>query len=455
MTLWTLGTLAAACGGRLSGADPATPVTGVSIDTRTLAPGDAFFAIQGVAKDAHEFAPAALAKGAACVVVSRPVGEPAITVPDVLESLRQAGIAARARIGDIPVVAVTGSVGKTGTKEMLLLAFGAAGSVHASVASYNNHWGVPLTLARMPADVDAAIFEIGMNHAGEITPLARMVRPDIAIITAVEAVHLEFFESVAGIADAKAEIFLGLPTGGTAIIPADNPYADRLRRAAEAAHARIVTFGEGKADVRLLSAEGGDVLAEVSGTTVKYRLAEAGRHVAMNSLTVLAALEAAGRDLALGAAALGGFTAPKGRGRRVRLAVAGGEAILLDEAFNANPAAMAAALAALGRTEGRRIAILGDMRELGPTAPELHRGLAGAVIEAGTRIVHTVGAMSEHLRDALPPEIRGQHFATAADLLAALPPVEPGDAVLVKASKAIGLAAVVDALEARYGGRDA
>ncbi|MCF3936440.1 UDP-N-acetylmuramoyl-tripeptide--D-alanyl-D-alanine ligase [Acuticoccus sp. M5D2P5] len=451
-SIWTLGEIADITGGALSGVAPEDAVGGISIDTRTLESGDAFFAIQGVSMDAHRFVPAALEKGAAAAVISAGEADRAIRVPDVLEALVALGRAARGRIGaEVPVVAVTGSVGKTGTKEMLRLAFGAGGAVHASAASYNNHWGVPLSLARMPADSEAGIFEIGMNHAGEILPLTAMVRPTIAIITTVEAVHLEFFESVAGIADAKAEIFTGLVPGGTAIVPAGSPHAARLIAAAEACGARVVTFGAEGADVSLVEVDEEGVIADVFGTRIAYELAP-GAHIAHNSLAVLAALSVAGRDVFEGAAALSAWSAPKGRGRRVRLRPAGGDAVLLDDAFNANPAAMAAAIAALGRVPAkRRIAILGDMLELGPSADDLHRGLAPLLVDADTRIVHTVGTMTKHLRDALPFDLRGIHADNAADLIARLDPIEAGDAVLVKASKATGLSVIVDALESRYG----
>jgi UDP-N-acetylmuramoyl-tripeptide--D-alanyl-D-alanine ligase len=426
----------------------------VSIDTRTLRPGDVFFAIRGVRMDGHAFVRDALNKGAAAVVVSEGEETPAITVEDTLAALRRAGIVARRRIGaNVPVVGVTGSVGKTGTKEMMRLAFGALGSAHASEASYNNHWGVPLSLARMPADTEAAVFEMGMNHAGEIRALTTLVRPTVAVVTAVEAVHLEFFDSVAGIADAKAEIFEGLDEGGAAILPVDNPYTDRLRRAAERYAARIVTFGGTGADVRLVShADDGATEAEVFGEPVRFQLLHPGVHVARNALTVLAALAVTGRPVAVGAEALSHWTAPRGRGRRVRLRPAGGEALLLDEAYNANPASMEAAIASIARAPAtRRVAILGDMLELGPTENDLHRGLAPLLVDARVRIVHTVGNMMTNLRDALPFEMRGRHAETAGDLLEELPEVEPGDVVLVKGSNAVGLSRVVDGIEQRFG----
>lgn len=452
--LWTLGELAAACGGRLRNAAPDTVVSGVSIDTRTLGKGEAFFAIKGVSMDGHQFVPDALEKGAAAVVVSAPSSGPCIQVDDTMDAMRRAAAAARARLADgTAVVAVTGSVGKTGTKEMLKLAFAASGSAHASSASHNNHWGVPLSLTRMPRDVRAGIFEIGMNHAGEITPLTRLVRPTVAIITTVAAVHLEFFDSVAGIADAKAEIFLGLAPGGIAIIPADNEYAPRLTRAAQAVGAKIVTFGTSTADVSPIAwYEDGFVEASVFGAPVRFPMGDVGPHNRRNALAVLAALYASGRNVAQGANRLAQWQTPKGRGKRITLTVPGGEATLLDDAYNANPASMAAAIAVLEMTPAeRRVAILGDMRELGPTAPDLHGGLAPLLVKSGVRIVHTVGAMSEHLRNALPENMRGEAFATADDVVRRLPEVRAGDAILVKASLGTGLPAVVAALQERYG----
>ena len=451
MTLWTLDTLATAAGGRLVGASPDAAVGGISIDTRTLRPGDAFFAIKGVSMDGHRFVGAALEKGAAVAVVSEGDAAPAVVVPDVLRALEGVGIAARARIGaDVPVVAVTGSVGKTGTKEMLRLAFGPG--THAADASYNNHWGVPLTLARMPADARAGIFEIGMNHAGEITPLTRMVRPKTAIVTTVGAAHLEFFPSVEAIADAKAEIFLGLEPGGVAIIPADNPHSARLAAAARAAGAEIMTFADETADIRLTGFDpvSGRAEASVFGAPVAFRV-HGGAHIARNALAVLGALHAAGRPL-VDIAALDAWQAPKGRGRTVRLPAGEGEIVLLDEAYNANPASMGAAIGMLGDTPAtRRIAILGDMLELGVTSADLHRGLTPLLIEADARIVHTVGPMMSHLAQSLPAAMRGTHAPDAAALAATLPPFRSGDAVLVKGSNAMGLSRIVDAIESQYG----
>lgn len=315
MTLWTIEDMAAAMRATKSGALP-TDITGISIDSRTAGKGDAFFAIQGDNRDGHEFVEAALTGGAAVAVVARnrkvqfAAGAPLLEVDDVLEGLRDLARAARARISHAKVIGVTGSVGKTGTKEALRLALGADGETYASVASYNNHWGVPLSLSRCPADVKYAVFEIGMNHAGEITPLTAMVRPHIAIVTTVEPVHLEYFGSLEKIADAKAEIFTGIEPGGTAILNRDNSQYARLAAAAKAAKvARIVSFGEdAKADTRLvrhsLQPDCSTVEADILGEHVTYKLGAPGKHLVLNSLAVLTAVSLAGADLALAALAL-------------------------------------------------------------------------------------------------------------------------------------------------------
>ena len=372
--LWTGAALVEAMQARAIGGAP--DVSGVSIDTRTLKPGDLFFAIKGDARDGHDFVAAALEKGAAAaVVLESRAGEfagkgPLFAVPDVLEAMVALGRASRAR-SQARIVAVTGSVGKTGTKEALRTVLSAQGATHASAASYNNHWGVPLTLARMPADSRFGVFEIGMNHAGEITPLVAMVRPHVALITTVEPVHLENLGSVEAIADAKAEIFSGLVEGGTAVINRDNPHYERLRRAAEASPAgRIVSFGEHpEADVRMtrviLQPDQSIVEAMLFGEAATFRIASPGKHVALNSLGVLGAVQALGADLALAAIALADVTPPTGRGEQIRLPAPGGEIALYDESYNANPASMRAALGVLGQgrvgVRGRRIAVLGDM----------------------------------------------------------------------------------------------
>jgi len=371
-SLWTLADMARAMRADIAGA-PQAEIAGISIDTRTIAKGEAFFALTDV-RDGHDFVEAALKAGAGVAVVARskrdrfPADAPLLLVDDVLDGLRDLARAARARMS-AKVIAVTGSVGKTGTKEALRLALSADGETHASVASYNNHWGVPLSLARCPADVKYAIFEIGMNHAGEITPLTKLARPHVAIVTTVEAVHLEYFGSIEKIADAKAEIFLGLEPGGTAVINRDNSQYARLAAAATAAGVKhIVRFGEDPScEARLirfaLHADMSSVHADILGHEVHYKLGAPGRHLVNNSLAVLAAASLAGADLALAALALGKLRAPAGRGARIILHPPGGSALLIDESYNANPASMAAAIALLGQAEigarGRRIAVLG------------------------------------------------------------------------------------------------
>jgi UDP-N-acetylmuramoyl-tripeptide--D-alanyl-D-alanine ligase len=339
--------------------------------------------------------------------------------------------------------------------------FGRQGATHASAASYNNHWGVPLSLARMPRDTAFGVFEIGMNHPGEITPLVRMARPHVAIITAIAPVHLEFFGTLQAIADAKAEIFLGIEPGGAAVLNRDDGQFEHLAGASRAAGvARIVTFGEHeRADARVLKmslqAETSTVEARVFGQDVAYKLGAPGRHVVMNSLAVLAAAVLAGADLALAALALVDLQPPTGRGERMRLVLPGGNALLIDESYNANPASMRAALALLGQVPmqrlGRRIAVLGDMLELGPQGSVLHAGLADAVRESAVDLVYCAGPLMKSLWDALPSERRGGYADTAAaledEVLAA---VRAGDAVMVKGSLGSRMGPVVKALRSRY-----
>lgn len=463
--LWRPEEIVEATGGKPVG--PLGPVSGISIDTRTLAPGDLFFAIKGDARDGHDFVQGALGNGAAAAVVADEraaefeAAGPLVVVPDVLEAMRRLGIAARHRSA-ARIVAVTGSVGKTGTKEALRLAFERLGATHASVASYNNHWGVPLTLARMPREAAYGVFEIGMNHAGEIEPLTRMVRPHVAVITTVEPVHIEFFRSIWGIADAKGEIFAGLEPGGTAVLNRDNPYFERLRAHALASSAgRILTFGEhADADVRaeriILKPDMSIVEARILGTPLVYRVGAPGRHVAMNSLSVLATVKAVGGDLAVAALALADLAPPTGRGERTVLRANGGDFVLIDEAFNANPASMRAALANLGATQpgprGRRVAVLGDMLELGTEGPTLHRELADSVAE-NSDLVYAAGPLMKHLVEALRPERCGGYAATAAELEpTVLATIRAGDAVMVKGSKGILVSRIVQALKERFGG---
>ncbi|MDC7785382.1 UDP-N-acetylmuramoylalanyl-D-glutamyl-2,6-diaminopimelate--D-alanyl-D-alanine ligase [Rhodoplanes sp. TEM] len=463
--LWTVGDMAAAMSAEGSGPLPAA-IVGLSIDSRTVSTGEAFFAIVGERLDGHDFVAKALANGAALAVVSQarraefPADAPLLVVPDVLEGLRHLARAARAR-SPARVIAVTGSVGKTSTKEALRVALRADGETHASTASFNNHWGVPLSLARLPETARYAVFEIGMNHAGEITPLVALVRPHVAIVTTVEPVHLEFFPDVAAIADAKAEIFGGLEPGGAAVINRDNPHFERLkRRAAQAGVERIVSFGENaKADARLLKYalqdDGSTVEASILGSVVDYRIGAPGRHFVLNSLAVLAAASLAGADLALCALALAGQRPAAGRGTRMELAIPGGRALLIDESYNANPTSMRAALAVLGRApvhgRGRRIAVLGDMLELGAAATGLHAGLAEAVVESGVDLVFCAGPLMRALWDALPADRRGGWAANSEELEPqVLAEIQPGDAVMVKGSLGSRMGPIVKALARRY-----
>ena len=462
--LWTVDAMAAAMHADKSGALPAD-VPGLSIDTRSIGKGEAFFAIKGDNRDGHDFAEAALKAGAGLAVVARAQaarfpGAPLLLVDDVLDGLRALARAARARM-QAKVIAVTGSVGKTGTKEALKLALSPDGETHVSAASYNNHWGVPLSLARCPQNAKYAVFEIGMNHAGEITPLTKLVRPHVAVITAIAPVHLEFFGSLDKIADAKAEIFIGIEPGGAAVLNRDNDQYARLEKAAKAANvSRIVSFGEhAKAEAQLLRVslqpDSSTVEARILGQPVTYKLGAPGRHFVLNSLAVLAAAALAGADLALAAVALAHLQPPVGRGARVSLRVPGGSALLIDESYNANPASMAAAIALLGQApvgqRGRRIAVLGDMLELGAAGAELHRGLAAPLQEANVDLVFCSGPLMHALWEALPSGRRGGYAETAAALEAGvLEAIHDGDVVMVKGSLGSKMGPIVKALERQF-----
>ncbi|XSG82914.1 MAG: UDP-N-acetylmuramoylalanyl-D-glutamyl-2,6-diaminopimelate--D-alanyl-D-alanine ligase [Methyloligella sp. ZOD6] len=457
--LWTVGEIAQAVGGE-SAQDAATPVTGVSIDTRTLKPGECFVAIKGVSLDGHQFVDAALEAGAACAIVETDYAgdDPRlIRVADSFEALQDLGRAARARAAGTKIIAVTGSAGKTGTKEALRLALAPSGTVHASAKSYNNHWGVPLSLANMRRDTAFGVFEVGMNHAGEITPLSRMIRPHIAIVTTVAPVHLGHFASLEEIADAKAEIFDGLEPGATGILNKDNAFFDRLAKAARAKGASILSFGESEgADFRLrdvsLTPEGSAVTADLGGTKLAYRLGAPGRHLVQNALAVLAAVHAAGADLKQATAALKDWHAQAGRGEWQVFEGGQGRIAVVDEAYNANPASMRAALETIGlvprEVYGRRIAVLGDMLELGEGSAAFHRELAQFIDASGIDIVFACGELMPALFDALPPEKKGG-YANAADALAplVLKAVRPGDIVMVKGSFGAKLAPLVSELK--------
>jgi UDP-N-acetylmuramoyl-tripeptide--D-alanyl-D-alanine ligase len=464
--LWTISDMAAAMRADKSGALP-PDVNGISIDSRGIGRGDAFFALTD-ARDGHDFVDAALKAGAGVAVVARakrdqfPADAPLLLVDDVLEGLRDLARAARRRT-QAKIIAVTGSVGKTGTKEALRLALSADGETHASAASYNNHWGVPLSLARCPADVKYAVFEIGMNHAGEITPLTQLVRPHVAIVTTVEAVHLEYFGSIEKIADAKAEIFTGVEPGGAAVINRDNSQYGRLAAAAKAAGVRVVSFGEhAAADTRLvrhaLQSESSCVHASILGEDVTYKLGAPGKHLILNSLAVLTAASLAGADLALAALALQQLRAPTGRGARMTLKASGGSALLIDESYNANPASMAAAIALLGQAaigpKGRRIAVLGDMLELGDQGTTLHAALVKAIEAAKVDLVYCSGPLMHSLWQALPSGRRGGYAETAAQLEpVVLDSIHAGDAVMVKGSFGSKMGPIVKALERQYSGK--
>jgi UDP-N-acetylmuramoyl-tripeptide--D-alanyl-D-alanine ligase len=463
--LWTVDAMAQAMRAARSGALPAS-ISGISIDSRSIGHGEAFFAILGDARDGHDFVPAALASGAGLAVISAakrdafPKDAPLLAVPgDVLDGLRDLARAARVR-SSAKVIGVTGSVGKTGTKEALRLALSACGETHASVASYNNHWGVPLSLARCPVGARFAVFEMGMNHAGEIEPLSRLVQPHVAIVTTIAPVHLEYLGSIEAIADAKAEIFRGLVKGGAAVINRDIPQYARLASAAENAGARVVSFGEhAGADARLLTsslhADCSTAQARILGTDVTYKLGAPGRHVVMNSLAVLAAASLVGADLALAALALAGLAPPTGRGARSALELPGGSALLIDESYNANPASMQAAMALLGQADvvgrGRRIAVLGDMLELGPSGADLHRGLVEPVVAQGIDLVFCCGPLMRSLWEALPSERRGAYAETSAALEPqVLAAVRAGDAIMIKGSLGSRMGPIVKALEKNY-----
>jgi UDP-N-acetylmuramoyl-tripeptide--D-alanyl-D-alanine ligase len=463
--LWSIAELAAALSARPQG-DAAQDVTGISIDTRTLEAGDLFVALKDQ-RDGHEFVSTAFKNGAAAALVSqsyeRGAGDGALfRVLDALKGLEALGRAARDRLAvDARVVAVTGSAGKTGTKEMLRACLAPLGPTHASEKSYNNHWGVPLSLARMPRDTRFGVFEIGMNHAGEIRPLTKMVRSDAAIITTVEAVHLEHFASVEAIADAKGEIFEGLAAGGSAIIKFDNPHAARLIAIAKCLGARPITFGfDPEADVRgdglKLSDSCSEMTVWIGGQNLKIHLATAGRHIAENALAAVAALWAIGAELDRAVAALADLQAPAGRGARSVLHVAGGEALLIDESYNANPASMRAALQTLGSVPrqkfSRRIAVLGDMLELGPDAPALHAGLKDAVEDAGVDLIFACGPHMKGLYDALPMAKKGGYSLASSSLEDAIASrLRGGDVIMVKASNGTRLQPVVHGLKSRYG----
>jgi UDP-N-acetylmuramoyl-tripeptide--D-alanyl-D-alanine ligase len=463
--LFTAQEMANATRGRLQGGSQEN-VTGISIDTRTLVAGEAFFAIKGDRLDGHDYAEAALAKGAAFAVVDEASAKrfpnaALLVVGETLQAMRDVAAAARAR-SNAKIIAVTGSAGKTGTKEALKLALSPSGETHASSASFNNHWGVPLSLSRLSQDAKFGVFEIGMNHAGEITPLVKLVRPHVAIITTIEPVHLEYFSGLDAIADAKAEIFAGVEPGGAAVLNRDNSQFARLEAAAKAAGvSRIVGFGsDAKSDARLievaLQEDSSTVHAEIFGEKLMFKLGAPGKHLAMNALAVLASAKLAGADLAKAALALSQLVPPPGRGRRIALRLPGGEGLLIDESYNANPASMRAAVDVLSRApvgkQGRRIAVLGDMLELGSEAPLRHTELAESLDAGKIDLVLCSGPLMHFLWDALPPGRRGGYAENAQALEPqVLSALRGGDAVMVKGSNASGMGKIVKSLVEKFG----
>jgi UDP-N-acetylmuramoyl-tripeptide--D-alanyl-D-alanine ligase len=457
-TLWSLKDIAAAVGAKSAAEGD---VGGVSIDTRTLQPGDLFVALKD-ARDGHDFVEDAITKGAAAALVSRGVSgiasEKLIKVDDTQRALEALG---RARRGDVSarIAAVTGSVGKTSTKEALRHLLSLQGNTHASAASYNNLWGVPLSLARMPRETQYGIFEIGMNHAGEITPLTAQVRPHVAIVTMVAAVHLEHFGSVGEIADAKGEIFSGLEQGGVAVINGDLEWSGRLKaHAMEARPSRIVTYGKTQgSDVRLKSLDLGEhssiAYVELFGKPLRYQIGAPGEHWAINSLGVLAVIACLGGDAERAANDMASLSALAGRGAREKIEGPKGVFELIDESYNANPLSMAAAIATLGRTGtgpgGRRIAVLGDMLELGPTAGTLHAGLSKALSEHRIDAVFASGPLMHHLWQAIAEGQRGGYAPTSAEIADQVADsVKAGDVVMIKGSYGSKMRVVVEALRA-------
>ena len=457
--LWKTKDMIAAMNGRSIG-DMPDEISDIAIDSRAAVYGDAFFAIKGDRFDGHDFITAAMVSGAAVCVVAESklpalgkLTAPLIVVDDVLAGLEKLALAARART-NAKVIAVTGSAGKTTTKEALRHCLSAVGKVHASAASFNNHWGVPLTMARMPADADYGVFEIGMNHKGEIRNLVRFVQPDIAIITIIAAAHLGFFKSLDEIAAAKSEIFEGLVAGGTAVLNRDDSRYRLLENAAKAAGVKnILGFGENaRSTFKLVRCElqpdHSNMIARIAGQDIFVKVGAPGRHIVQNALAVLGAAHEAGADIAKVAARLATLSAEKGRGERHQLEIGRGTFTLIDESYNANPASMRAALALLGAQtvsgEGRRIAVLGDMLELGRHSARLHRELAEAIAEGKIDKVFLAGSEIKVLAEALPVEFQAEYCESVAELIHNVSQqIRAGDVVMVKSSNGIGFSKLV------------
>ncbi|SMF61670.1 UDP-N-acetylmuramoyl-tripeptide--D-alanyl-D-alanine ligase [Allosphingosinicella indica] len=456
--LWTSEEIATATGGTAQGD---FSVTGVTFDSREVEAGDLFVAMRGEATDGHRFLDKAYAAGAAGALVSEETAQPHVRVDDPNAALDLLAQASRARVS-AKIAGVTGSVGKTGTKEALFLALDRAmpGRGHRSVKSYNNHTGVPLSLARMSRETRFGIFEMGMSAAGELAALTRLVRPHVAIVTAIAPAHRAWFDSDEAIADAKGEIFEGLEEGGTALVPFDSPHRDRLLAAARPHAAQVLTFGLGDgADIRardhVPASNGGSLVTAVLPTAeLTFTISQPGEHWIGNAMAVLGAVEAMGGDLAAAGLALADMAGLKGRGERHRIMLPGGEALLIDESYNANPASMAATLKSFGATgvSGKRIAVLGAMKELGEGSDAYHAALAAPIAAACVDRVILVGEEMAPLASALGPTIKMTHVAGAAEAAQeARSAMAPGDAILVKGSNSVGLSAVVEALA---GGKD-
>jgi UDP-N-acetylmuramoyl-tripeptide--D-alanyl-D-alanine ligase len=462
--LWTQAELSAALGAAPS-KPPNTTIGGVSIDSRTLEAGDLFFAIRGDAHDGHDHVARAFEAGAPAAVVSRERAPalaalgPVFAVEGTLETMARLGVAARAR-SRAKIVGVTGSVGKTTAKEMLRAMLSACGATHASAASYNNHWGVPLTLARMPASARFGVFEMGMNHAGEIAPLTRMVRPHAALVTMIAPVHIEHLGSLEAIADAKAEIFLGLEPRGSAVLNRDAPQFERLAKAATSRGARVLSFGHGpECDGQLVELEskesGSRVKARVLGRELTFEIGAPGTHMAQNALGALLVADALGADLEACAAALESFSPQKGRGERFLLPMADGPATIIDESYNANPASMRAALALLAAAKpgpkGRRIAVIGDMLELGPKAAAMHAELAADLSASNVDLLFGAGPLTRALFEAAPASMRAAWTERSSELTDEVArTLRGGDIAMIKGSNGSRMGPLVAALRDRF-----
>ena len=457
--LYILAEILASTDGQASGLDPATAINSISIDSRDLGPDALFVAIKGDRFDGHDFVDTALENGAVAALVHRGEGPRRIRVADALEGLRCIGKAARVRSPAL-IVGVTGSVGKTTTKEAIRTVFEAAAETHASIKSFNNHWGVPLMLARLPASAQFGVFEMGMSAPDEIRPLAQLVRPHIAVITTIAPAHLEAFGSLDGIARAKAEIFAGLEPGGTAVLNADHSQLGVLLDESNAAGiGNIVTYGEARgADWQILDIE---TAADRSFATIEHDgeryalvLGVPGRHMVANATAALAVAHLAGVEPAVALRALAGFGAQPGRGQRLALGPTDKPLLLTDESYNANTASMTAALevfAAQTAPGGRKVVILGDMLELGVQSPELHASLKPAVIASGAERIYLVGQAMGALAEALGPDRVAAHTQSAAEMADIVcNDLAYGDAVMVKGSNGVGLAGIVDQIRKQF-----